>query len=609
MRIFFITLFLTIHFYQTYGQRVLIIGIDGCRADVAEIASTPFLDEFKANGLYSPDALNDDITISGPGWSAILCGVWSDKHLVTNNNFANNNYAQYPSVFQRIENFDSNLNTVSICHWSPINNSIVMADADITTNVNSDLNVALEAISHLENNDPHVIFLHFDDIDHAGHANGFAADIPEYVAAIEDVDVHIGAIKKALELRPNYASENWVVLITSDHGGLNFGHGGNSIEEENVMFIVSGDDITQEVVTKDSTLVLDDPFNCLGDTTELYFDGDNDYVQVLHDPLFDFGANQDFTVECRIRTNEAADIAIVGNKDWDSGNNKGFVFSFKFASGPEWKVNIGDGSNRTDINTGGSIADGEWHTLSVSFDRDGQMKMYEDGTFLTQASISNIGDITNGANLMFGADIDIGYDYNGSIAEVRIWNEVLSNQEIQDYACDTVDSNHPSYANLIGYWKMNEGQGNIVTDQTSNGNNGMITDATWYIPDTIWTYDYSNTPRIADLSTTALAHMCIPIAPVWNLDGKGWVGDCTYNNNNCVNPGYNTWTGPTNGLWNDDANWSRLFSPINCDNVIIPTGNIVTILNGEIEECHSLKVETGAELNIDLGGQLNVSKE
>lgn len=609
MKICFPILILLFIATNGFGQKVLIIGMDGVRSDVAEVANTPFLDELIANGLYSPDAMNDDITISGPGWSAILCGVWSDKHLVTGNNFAGNNYAQYPSFFQRVEAFDSSLNTVSICHWSPINNSIVTDDADVTTNVSSDEAVAAEAISQLENNDPDVIFLHFDEIDGAGHGNGFAADVPEYVAAIEEVDSLIGTVKKALELRPDFNAENWIIMVTSDHGGQGFSHGGSSFEEENVQFILSGNSIPQEVITKDSTFTLDNPTNCLGDTVELAFDGENDYVEISNDPLFDFGATQDFTVECRVRTTEAADVSIVGNKDWDSGFNKGFVFSFKLPSGPEWKVNIGDGTNRADINTGGGIADGEWHTLSVSFDRDGMMKMYEDGNFVDQANISNIGDITNGENLMFGADIDLGYDYDGSISEVRIWDKVLSDQEILDYFCDSIVASHPSYSNLIGYWKMNEGAGNQVIDQTTNGNDGTITGATWYTPDSIWTYDYSNTPRVVDISINALGHLCIPIEADWNLDGKAWLPDCTYGDVNCVNPGYNTWIGPANGMWNVDENWSRLFSPIACDNVVIPDGSIVNILNGELEECHSLTIENGGELKIDLGGKLDVSEE
>lgn len=78
------------------------------------------------------------------------------------------------------------------------------------------------------------------------------------------------------------------------------------------------------------------------------------------------------------KTTTAADVAIVTNKNWDSGANDGFILSFKYANGPEWKANIGDGSNRRDINTGGSIANGDWHHLAASFDRDGDFRIFEE---------------------------------------------------------------------------------------------------------------------------------------------------------------------------------------------------------------------------------------
>ena len=81
-------------------KKVLLIGIDGCRADALELANTPTIDYLISNGIYSPDALNDDITISGPGWSAILCGVWSDKHLSVDNSFVGTDYTNYPLFFQ-----------------------------------------------------------------------------------------------------------------------------------------------------------------------------------------------------------------------------------------------------------------------------------------------------------------------------------------------------------------------------------------------------------------------------------------------------------------------------------------------------------------------------
>ena len=50
-----------------YSQnKVLIIGIDGCRPDALQQANTPNIDQFLSNSIYSWDALNDGITISGP---------------------------------------------------------------------------------------------------------------------------------------------------------------------------------------------------------------------------------------------------------------------------------------------------------------------------------------------------------------------------------------------------------------------------------------------------------------------------------------------------------------------------------------------------------------
>ena len=99
---------------QTPSSRVLVIGIDGVRSDALTAANTPNIDALMSAGVYSPDAQNDDITISGPGWSDILCGVRSDKHLVVDNSFSGSNYVDYPSLFQRIENTYSIVNTVSI---------------------------------------------------------------------------------------------------------------------------------------------------------------------------------------------------------------------------------------------------------------------------------------------------------------------------------------------------------------------------------------------------------------------------------------------------------------------------------------------------------------
>jgi len=513
---------------QTPSSRVLVIGIDGVRSDALTAANTPNIDALMSAGVYSPDALNDDITISGPGWSDILCGVRSDKHLVVDNSFAGSNYVDYPSLFNRIEGAYSGVNTVSICHWSPINDYIVGTDADVVINVGSDLEVQNTAVSQLENNDPHAMFLHFDDVDHAGHGYGFSPDVAQYISAIEEADTQVGVVISALYSRPNYTQEDWLVIVTHDHGGVGYSHGGTSIEHRNVSFIASGPSVPTQLVEKTVLEVTPPPENCLGgDGTELFFPN-NSNVSVASTAYLDAVVEQDFSVEIRIRTNETPDVAIIGNKDWDSGLYPGFVFSFEYPSGPAWKVNVGDGVTRADANGSAGIDDGQWHTLTATFDLNGMMRLYTDGVFVSEEDMSGVGNLNTGSGLMIGADLNGAYQYNGSIAEVRIWETLLDDQTISDWACSSIDSNHPNWINLASYWKMDD---NAALLSNSSINNPLL-DATvngaeWQIADSTIVYDYSGTPRLVDVPVTAMTHLCMDILPEWDLDGISWVEECT----------------------------------------------------------------------------------
>jgi hypothetical protein len=514
-------------FGQTGESRVLIIGMDGLRSDCLQAAETPAIDALIANGLFSPDALNNDITYSGPGWSAMLCGVWSDSHGVTNNNFMGSNFEGFPSFMNRLETENPNFNTHSICHWAPINDYILGADVDEALNVTTDAGVAEAAVAILQNGNPHALFLHFDDVDINGHGSGFNPQTPQYMSTIETTDGFVAEVISALTARPNYTTENWLVLLSTDHGGIGLNHGGNSIEEETIFFIASGAAVSTNVILKDTLDILSPPVNCIAPgSAELQFQGSGDAVYIEDAPALQLGAAQDFTLEVRIRTESTPDVAIIGNKDWDSGLNPGFVFSFEYPNGPAWKVNIADGNERADANGADGISDGQWHTLSCSFDRDGMMRLYTDGVFSSEEDISGIGAIDVGSGWFFGSDILGAYSYSGAIAEVRFWHGVLSNETISDWHCSPLDAAHPNWGSLQGHWALTEGAGLEVSNDASSGLVGALQGTDWQQPESLITFDYSNTPRIVDLAVTAMDHMCMDINPNWNLDGISWIDGC-----------------------------------------------------------------------------------
>jgi hypothetical protein len=161
----------------------------------------------------------------------------------------------------------------------------------------------------------------------------------------------------------------------------------------------------------------------------------------------------------------------------------------------------------------------------VSFDRDGFMKMFLDGVFVDQTNISEIGDLNTGSGLSFGADVNNYFDFYGAIAEVRVWNTVVDNGTINSWYCTEIDSSHPGYGSLIGYWKLNEDSGSVALDTSVYGNDGTVTGSIWDSP-SLETYDYSETPRIVDVPYTALVHLCVPIQEDWGLDGQSWISNC-----------------------------------------------------------------------------------
>jgi len=505
---------------QTPNRKVLFIGIDGCRADALIASNAPTINGLLSNAIYSTDALTEYATWSGTGWSGMLTGAWHTKHGVTDNSFSGSNYGQYPDFISRVENHNPNLHTVSVVHWSPINTNIVQAIDNEYTEA-TDIAVRNRAVNVLNNSDPDVLFVAFDDVDHAGHLYGYSPTTTLYLDAINTADTHVSAIMTALHNRPNYANEDWLVILTTDHGGTPTGHGGGTLEERNIFAIYHNNHFTAQPINR-RTLSQAATFN------EARF-GLGSYATPASQTPFQWGTNQDFSIEFWVKANAAfvADPAFIGNKDWDSGNNAGFVISAQ--SGQYWKVNIGDGTDRQDIQ-GGFISPNQWHHIAVSFDRNGLMTAYEDGIRVGSARLQNIGNINSGLPLIINQDgtTNYGYNFAGSLRDIRIWNAALPNSVLLRWANIPLTTAHPYYNQLLANWNCGEGTGNTLQDSSPNANHCSVTGSlTWANNQnhSFVVYDYTHTPSQPDNAVTALNWLDIPIQSAWNLDGRSWVED------------------------------------------------------------------------------------
>lgn len=238
-------------------RKVLLIGLDGIRTDVLAMADTPNIDALIADGVFSDTAVTRPPTVSGPGWSSMLTGVWADKHGVLGNDFSENDYDRYPDFLTRIEQVDPDLNTFAIVDWLPLGGDdsggpLISDSVDTLIAFDgyeggfgaADSKTLQIAVRYLATQDPDAAFVYFGNTDEIGHE--FDSLAPEYRTEIERTDKYIGELLGALRKRPSYGSEDWLILMSTDHGRRNDGgHGGDSELEKRIFFLASSPTVVQ----------------------------------------------------------------------------------------------------------------------------------------------------------------------------------------------------------------------------------------------------------------------------------------------------------------------------------------------------------------------------
>ena len=66
--------------------------------------------------------------------------------------------------------------------------------------------------------------------------------------------------------------------------------------------------------------------------------------------------------------------------------------------------------------------------------------------------------------------------YDGNMDHFTIWDYALSESEIQAIMDTELNLDETG---VVGYWKFNAGEGEILYDHTGNANHGTIHGATW----------------------------------------------------------------------------------------------------------------------------------
>ncbi|MBQ8783932.1 MAG: alkaline phosphatase family protein [Clostridia bacterium] len=242
-------------------KKVLVIGYDGCRTDaltmldnnasggISYLLSTGADAQIAYCGGVNYPAINTQATSTAPGWCSILTGQWADVHGITDNGIEkSNDHLTILTTLVKDDVIDDSAFYISWNgHFNGENttyiqekNYVEASALDVTfLDAEDDNGTVSNAVADISSADcSDFIFTILEHTDHAGHDTGFSINNPDYQKAFADAEKDGRTIIDAVEARPTYETEDWLIIITTDHGGYNTGHGGMTLQER-MTFIIA----------------------------------------------------------------------------------------------------------------------------------------------------------------------------------------------------------------------------------------------------------------------------------------------------------------------------------------------------------------------------------
>lgn len=232
------------------AQHLVMISLDGICVEGFQKANTPNLDKLLAQGALSIKTRVVMPSVTLPNWTSHLTGSGPEQHGVVDNSWEISKFklpaietddeGYYPSVFKVLKDQMPEIKTAFYYNWAPLINPYNKKYFDEISFLEEDGYRANydKAFNFLVTNraNPTLTFLYSVHTDHAGHKYKWMS--PEYIRSIEEADVEIGSLIDRLKQNDLYQNTHFMFL--SDHGGLEYGHGGVSTNEMIVPWGITG---------------------------------------------------------------------------------------------------------------------------------------------------------------------------------------------------------------------------------------------------------------------------------------------------------------------------------------------------------------------------------
>lgn len=458
-------------------RKVLWVNLDGAVGSIVEktMPTGGTIAKMLKHSKYSWMGLSDDrvlpkIENEDPvTWTTMLTGVIPEKHLVTDNSYvANVEYnpsnpyekvIQYPTILNYIAESNYKNPTLCVTPWEKLNKNMLKAAQKRVTTTN-DEETRDVVLQNLTKSDFDFILVSFSGMLEAGKSGGFKESNPDYLSALQRIDGYLGEFMQAIDERKNAFFEDWLIIVTSNHGGTPDGrYGGNSAAERNTfcIFYYSHYDEKKMVGEKLYGAYLDGI-----KTQAIVFDTISDITKQQY-AMFD---DKEFAFEVVMR--------LLPKRDGTYGNG---VWGRLFGK-HNWGLYRQYGTY-TDLYVPGIqphasniFLDPLFHSVTATFSKRNTSNGLVSWKYATNGTVISSGDnnltytsqplietenqrisFQNSSRFIIGGTSSIVTPYY--ISELRLWRMDIPIPMITELGRMTnIPETYPYYNNLIGYWKF-----------------------------------------------------------------------------------------------------------------------------------------------------------
>lgn len=233
------------------AEHVVMIAFDGWSAYSVPKADIPNIRRMMDEGCYTLKKRSVLPSSSAINWASMFNGAPTEVHGYTKWNSrtpeipsaALNSHGVFPTIYSILQEQCPEAETACMAEWEGIKyviDSLAVGYWNLVSDYKNHPEKLCEtAVDYIKERKPAFVAVCFDQLDHTGHAEGH--DTPAYYDTLKRLDGYAGRILTALKEAGIY--DDTIVIFTADHGGINKGHGGKTLQEMEVPFIIAGKNV------------------------------------------------------------------------------------------------------------------------------------------------------------------------------------------------------------------------------------------------------------------------------------------------------------------------------------------------------------------------------